>query len=233
MKVVLYHRELVKHCFRHSVSSSALVTMIVTDANHEFLVMTARLTGAGFETSFCTLWVKSQPRALSSLKSRRISEFSHVPHMSQLSCHIADTATPQGQAQAVIGPWEVPVYKDGWLRPQVVLCLKGGRALGYAFIYEMAEPCSMTVSGVWQDPGVWHGSGRCPGPVRYGINEFWALTSSDHDKVQTLFLSGFHRTPNALGKTSLVFRLDLSVSWICGQDGWTNLEGKRVRPDLE
>lgn len=55
MKVVLYHRELVKHCFRHSVSSSALVTMIVTDANHEFLVMTARLTGAGFETSFCTL----------------------------------------------------------------------------------------------------------------------------------------------------------------------------------
>ena len=42
MKVVFYHRELVKHCFRHSVSS-ALVAMIVTDANHEFLVMTARL----------------------------------------------------------------------------------------------------------------------------------------------------------------------------------------------
>lgn len=42
MKVVFYHRELVKRCFRHSVSS-ALVAMIVTDANHEFLVMTARL----------------------------------------------------------------------------------------------------------------------------------------------------------------------------------------------
>ena len=33
----------------------------------------------------------------------------------------------------------------------------------------------------------------------YGINKFWALTSSDHDKVQTLILSGFYRTPNALG----------------------------------
>lgn len=34
--------------------------------------------------------------------------------MSQLRCHIADTATPQGQARAVTGPWEVPVYKD-WM----------------------------------------------------------------------------------------------------------------------
>lgn len=183
----------------YTVPSSALVTMIIIDANHEFLLMTARLTGTGFETSYCTLWIKSQPRAPSSLKSRHISVFGHVLNMSQLSCHIADTITAQGQAWAVTAPWEVPVYKDWQFRPRVVLCMKGDRVLQGAFIHRMTEHCSVTVSGVWQGPGMWHSSGTWPGPGMCAINNFWALTSSDHDKVQTLILSGFYRTPNALG----------------------------------
>lgn len=63
---------------------TALVTMIIMEADPEYLLMTAKLTGASLWTSYCTLWIQSQPWALYPSNSGTFQGSVTYPILSQL-----------------------------------------------------------------------------------------------------------------------------------------------------
>ena len=133
-----------------------------------------------------------------------------------------------------------------WQDPGKCPCIKtdgSGPRLFYA--WRVAGPWDVPLSVRWQSPALWLCLGydktlECD-TVPEGVQALWGMVSMSSGLWQVLtmtrcrlyFCLGFTGHQMPWKTTSLVFRLDLSVSWICGQDGWTNLEGKRVQPDLE
>lgn len=176
-----------KHRFRHSVSSSALVTMIVTGANREFLEICG-LTGAGFEASFCTeAQVTAQNPVITQIQAHfRGLVMYPICHSSGVTLQILPHLRAKhglwqdlGKCQCIKTDGSGPrlFYACGVTGPGICLCLWDGKALLCDCIWGITRPWSAT----------WFWKVTRPCEVWYqwvlGSDKFWPWLGADSISV--------------------------------------------------
>lgn len=130
----------------YTLPSAALVARMDTDADGEFLLMTAKVTEAGFETSPCTLQkVTAQGPVITHIQAH-FRVWSCIQHVTaSLSHHRYSHSS--GPSVGVTRPWKCPHINSDSSGPGLFCVQKGDRFLGCAVSCDMAEPHSVAYLG--------------------------------------------------------------------------------------
>lgn len=127
-------------------------------------------TGASLWTSYCTLWIQSQPCALYLSNSGTFQGSVTYPILSQLK-------VKHGLWQDPGKYWQDRLYLGCWQGPTMCLYSKNNRALLCGCIWGTTKPCHVT----------WSWNVTRPWDVRYwqvlGCDKFWLWQGTDSNSI--------------------------------------------------